>query len=143
MATPYSYVYNRALTKITDYDLANLPELDLEEMLHDWMISSISKFRKCKNDLKDRDEKLKQFNVDLEDEEIEILAIMMAREHLSPQLHSTLLYKQVFSGKEQNYYSQSAHAKELRELDNSLKIEAQKLMRDYTFQNDLRGYFDT
>lgn len=143
MATTYETIYNRALNKITDFELAKLPACDLEEMLHDWLISSISKFRQCKNDLKDRDEELRQFNVDLEDEEIEILSIMMVREHLAPQLHSTLLYKQIFSGKEQNYYSQSAHAKELRELDNSLKVEAQKLMRDYTFANDLKGYFET
>lgn len=143
MATTYDTIYNRALNKITDFELANLPARDLEEMLHDWLVSAIAKFRKCKSDLKDRDEELRQFNVDLEDEEIEILAIMIVREHLAPQLHSTLLYKQIFSGKEQNYYSQSAHAKELRELDNSLKIEAQKLMRDYTYSNDLKGYFNT
>lgn len=143
MATTYETIYNRALNKITDFELANLPTRDLEEMLHDWLISSISKFRKCKNDLKDRDEELRQFNVDLEDEEIEILSIMMVREHLSPQLHSTLLTKQIFSGKEQNYYSQAAHLKELIDMDNNLKIEAQKLMRDYTYQNDLRGYFES
>ena len=143
MATTYETIYNRALNKITDFELANLPSRDLEEILHDWLISAIAKFRQCKNDLKDRDEELRQFNIDLEDEEIEILSIMMVREHLSPQLHSTLLTKQIFSGKEQNYYSQAAHLKELIDMDNNLKIEAQKLMRDYTFQNDLRGYFDS
>ena len=79
----------------------------------------------------------------LEDEEMEILAIMMVREHLSPQLHSTLLTQQIFSGKEQNYYSQAAHMKELLDMDNRLKLEAQKLMRDYTYANDLRGYFES
>ena len=143
MATTYETIYNRALNKITDYELANLPSRDLEEMLHDWLISAIAKFRKCKNDLKDRDEELRQFNIDLEDEEIEILSIMMVREHLSPQLHSTLLTKQIFSGKEQNYYSQAAHLKELIDMDNNLKVEAQKLMRDYTYANDLRGYFES
>ena len=143
MATLYETIYNRALSKITDYELAALPNYDLEGILHGYLLSSIAKFRKCKNDLKDRDEEIRQFNVDLEDEEIEILAIMMVREHLAPQLHSTLLYKQIFSGKEQNYYSQSAHTKELRELDNSLRTEAQKLMRDYSYQNDLQGYFES
>ena len=137
MATAYEPIYNRALAKIQDFELANLSDRDIEEMLHGWLMSAIAKFRQCKNDLKDRDEELRQFNVDLEDEEIEILAIMMVREHLSPQLHSTLL------GKEQNYYSQAAHVKELMDMDNSLRIEAQKLMRDYTYANDLRGYFES
>lgn len=143
MATAYETIYNRALAKIQDFELAALPEFDLEEMLHGWMISAISKFRKCKSDLKDRDEENKTFNIDLEDEEIEILSIMIVREHLSPQLHSTLLTQQIFSGKEQNYYSQAAHMRELLEMDNNLKLEAQKLMRDYTYQNDLRGYFES
>lgn len=143
MATTYETIYNRALSKITDYELASLPEYDLEEMLHGYLLSSIAKFRKCKNDLKDRDDENKTFNVDLEDEEIEILSIMIVREWLQPQVQSTLLTKQIFSGKEQNYYSQSAHIKELIEMDARLKVEAQKLMRDYSYANDLRGYFET
>ena len=140
MATSYSVIYNRALQKFTDYEFANLPERDMEEMLHDWLLSAIAKFRKCKNDLSDRDEELRQFNVDLEDEEIEILAIMIAREHLSPILHSTLLTKQILGGKEENFFSQAAHIKELLDMDTSLKVEAQKLMRDYSYAHDLRGY---
>jgi hypothetical protein len=77
MATTYETIYNRALSKITDYEFAALPEYDLEDVLHGYLLSSIAKFRKCKNDLKDRDEENKQFNVDLEDEEIEILSIMI------------------------------------------------------------------
>jgi hypothetical protein len=141
--TLYSTLYERCLQKLEDPQLAMLPDEDIEEMLHGWLMSAIAKFRQCKNDLKDRDEELRQFNVDLEDEEIEILAIMIVREWLSPQVHSTLLTRQIFSGKEQNYYSQAAHVKELMDMDNSLRIEAQKLMRDYTYNNDLRGYFES
>lgn len=101
MATPYSTVYDRALQKCQDYELAELPDRDVEEMLHGWLLSAIAKFRKCKNDLSDRDEELRQFNVDLEDEEIEILSILTVREWLQPQLQSTLLTKMIFSGKEQ------------------------------------------
>lgn len=143
MATPYEPIYNRALAKIQDFDLAILQDRDLEEMLHGWLMSAIAKFRQCKNDLSDRDEELRQFNVDLEDEEIEILAIMIVREWLAPQVHSALLTKQIFGGKEENYFSQSAHLKQLMDADTSLRVEAQKLSRDYTYNHDLRGYFET
>lgn len=135
MATPYSVIYERALQKLTDYKLAALPEIDLEEMLHSWLLSAIAKFRRCKNDLKDRDDELAQFNTDLEDEEVEILSILLVREWLQPQLRSALLTSQVFSDKESSFFSQAAHLKELMDMDNSLKIEAQKLMRDYTYQS--------
>ena len=131
MATPYQTVYDRALQKCTDYDLVTLPDVELTEMLHSWLLSAIAKFRQCKNDLKDRDDELAQFNSDLD----EILAIMIVREWLQPQLRSTLLTRQIFGGKEENYYSQAAHLKELMDMDNSLKVEAQKLMRDYTYKS--------
>ena len=133
MATSYEEIYNLAANKITDPEIALLLPEDIEELFHGYLISAIPKFRKCKNDLSNRDDELRQFNVDLLDVEKEILAILVVREWLKPQLYSALLTKQVFSDKEQKYYSQSSHLSELRALDETLKIEAQKLSRDYTY----------
>lgn len=133
MATSYEEIYNLAANKITDPEIALLLPEDIEELFNGYLISAIPKFRKCKNDLSNRDDELRQFNVDLLDVEKEILAILVAREWLQPQLYSALLTKQVFSDKEQKYYSQSSHISELRALDETLKIEAQKLSRDYTY----------
>lgn len=135
MATSYEEIYNLAANKITDPEIALLLPEDIEELFHGYLISAIPKFRKCKNDLSNRDDELRQFNVDLLDVEKEILAILVVREWLQPQLYSALLTKQVFSDKEQKYYSQSSHLSELRALDETLKIDAQKLSRDYTYGN--------
>ena len=135
MATSYEEIYNLAANKITDPEIALLLPEDIEELFYGYLISAIPKFRKCKNDLSDRDDELRQFNVDLLDVEKEILAILVVREWLQPQLYSALLTKQVFSDKEQKYYSQSSHLSELRALDETLKIDAQKLSRDYTYGN--------
>jgi hypothetical protein len=138
--TSYESLYNVALSKITDPQLAMLPEEDLENMLYGWMKSAIAKHRKCKSDLSDRDDELKQFNIDLTDLEVEILGILIAREWVSSQLLSVTNTLQVFSGKETNYYSQSAHLKELHALDEKLRLEAQQLSRDYTYANN--DYFN-
>ena len=135
MATSYEEIYNLAANKITDPEIALLLPEDIEELFYGYLISAIPKFRKCKNDLSNRDDELRQFNVDLLDVEKEILAILVVREWLKPQLYSALLTKQVFSDKEQKYYSQSSHLSELRALDETLKIDAQKLSRDYTYGN--------
>lgn len=135
MATTYDAIYNIAANKITDPEIALLPQDDLEEMFHDYLISAISQFRKCKSDLSDRDDEIRQFNADLLDVEKEILAILVVRQWLQPQLYSALLTKQVFSDKEQKYYSQAQHISELRALDETLKLEAQKLSRDYSYGN--------
>lgn len=138
--TSYARLYEKCLSKIEDPTLVTLPEEDLENMLYGWLMSAVAKHRKCTHDLTDRDEKLKQFNSDLTDIEQEILSIMMVREWVSQQLHSVTLTLQVFSGKEAKYYSQSQHIAELRELDERLRIEAQKLSRDYTYTAN--EYFD-
>lgn len=138
--TSYESIYERALSKITDPLLARLPEEDLENMLNGWLKSAIAKMRKCQSDLSDRDEELKQFNVDLLNVEVEILAILMAREWLFPQLNSALVTSQVFGGKEEKFYSQAAHLSELKELDEKLRLEARQLSRDFTYSNN--DYFD-
>lgn len=140
MATPYSKIYDRALAKITDYDLAFMPNDDLRLMIRGWLNSSISKFRKCASDLSDRDDELEVFNVDLVDEEIEILALLIVCEWLEPQINSVNLTLQMFGGKEEKYYSQSSHLAEVKALRNETRTEARKLMRDYTYAHN--SYFD-
>ena len=138
--TSYDKIYNRALSKIEDPMLIQLPEEDFENMLHGWLTSAIAKHRKCTHDLSDRDDELRQFNVDLTDIEQEILAILMVREWLAPQLNSVVLTSQVFGGKEEKFYAQANHLSELRELDEKLRLEAQQLSRDYTYM--VSDYFD-
>lgn len=138
--TSYETIYKQALRKIDDPSLVDYPEEVLEDMLYGWMVSAIAKHRKCEHDLSDRDENLKQFNSDLSDVEKEILAILMAREWLAPQINSVSLTLQVFGGKEEKYYSQSAHLASLEMRDEKLQLEAQKLSRDYTYVNN--DYFD-
>ena len=140
MATPYETIYNRALSKLEDPTLAMLPEEDLENMLHGYLMSAIAKHRKCEHDLSDRDEELKQFNFDLSDLEIEIISILIVREWISQRLHSVTTVMQTFSGKETNFYSQASHIKELREMDDRLRLEAQQLSRDYSYTDN--DYFD-
>ena len=135
MATSYEIIYDRATRRLTDFDLASMSDVDLEDTLHGYLLSAIAQFRRCKNDLSDRDDELRQFNTDLLDVEQEILAILVARAWLQPQLQSVLLTNQVFSDKEQKFYSQSSHLSTLMELDEKLKLEAQKMSRDYTFSS--------
>lgn len=138
--TQYSTLYEKCLSKIEDPTLAMLPEEDLENMLHGYLMSAIAKHRKCEHDLSDRDEELKQFNFDLSDLEIEIISILMTREWISQRLNSVTNVMQVFGGKEEKWFSQASHIKELREMDDRLRLEAQQLSRDYSYiDND---YFD-
>lgn len=98
--TLYSTLYNRALAQITDPLLAQLPEEDLEIMLHDWLMDAIVEPVVGEYDFSDRDEELKQFNFDISDRDQKILSIHMVRGWLAPQIRSVTLTQQVYSGKE-------------------------------------------
>jgi hypothetical protein len=133
--TSYETVYNRFFQKCTDYELPNLPDDELEAMLHGWLLSSIAKFRKCESDLTQRDDELRTFLVDLLNEEIEILALLMTVEWLEPTINSVLLTNMMVGGKEEKWFSQSSHLAELQALRDANRLEAKKLMRDYTYAN--------
>lgn len=133
--TSYDVIYNRFLQKITDYKLLDLSDDDITEMCHTWMISAISKFRRCKNDLSLRDDEIATFTIDLLDLEIEILSEMMVGEWLAPQLNSVLYTSQFYGGKEEKFYAQSNHMEKLMDLKRTSELTAKKLMRDYGYQN--------
>lgn len=139
--TSYETIYNRFLEKITDFELPMLPEEDMLNMLHGYLISAVSRFRKCKSDLSLRNEEQQSFEEDLLDIEIEILVEWMAVAWLDPQINSVLLTKQMFGGKEEKFYAQANHLSELQSLRHQHRVEALKLSRDYSYLSS-NSYFD-
>ena len=138
--TLYSTLYDRALAQITDPLLAQLPEEDLEVMLHDWLMDAIVEPVVGEYVFSDRDEKLKRFNFDISERDQKILSIHMVRAWLAPQIRSVTLTNQVFSGKETKYYAQANHLSEMRALDESLQHQADLLFCRGTYLDN--EYFD-
>jgi hypothetical protein len=138
--TLYSTLYNRALAQITDPLLAQLPEEDLEIMLHDWLMDAIVEPVVGEYNFSDRDEELKQFNFDISERDQKILSIHMVRAWLAPQIRSVTLTNQVFSGKETKYYAQANQLAEMRALDEQLRKDADLLFCRGTYLNN--DYFN-
>lgn len=138
--TSYETIYNRALAQITDPLLAQLPEEDLEIMLHDWLMDAIVEPVVGEYDFSDRDEELKQFNFDISDRDQKILSIHMVRGWLAPQIRSVTLTNQVYSGKESKFYAQANQLAEMRALDEQLRKDADLLFCRGTYLNN--DYFN-
>ena len=135
--TSYTILYDRALAQLTDPLLAQLPEEDLEIMLHEWLINAIGEPVVGKYDFSDRDDDLKQFNFDISERDQKILSIHMVRGWLAPQIRSVTLTSQVYSGKETKFYAQANQLAEMRALDADLQREADLLFcRGTYFNND-------
>lgn len=137
--TSYETIYNRFLNKITSYRILELSDDDVQEMLLQWLNAAIPKFRRCKTDLSLRDDELLEFNNDLMENEIEILALLMVNEWLEPQINSELYVSQFYGGKEEKFFAQANHLEKLIELKKQNRYEVQKLMRDYAYQNLVWG----
>lgn len=140
MATPYTKIYDRFLQKVTDFNLAEVDDSSFDEMLQGWLDSSIVRIRKCQHDLSKRDDELQEFNEDLSDLEIELLALGMVDSWLCQYLNSTELTLMMLGGKEEKYYSQAAHIKELSALREQNLLEMQRLHNYYTYTNN--SYFE-
>ena len=138
MATPYEKVYGRFLNSITDFNLVELDDHTLNEMLKDWLCKSIVRTR-TSSDLS-RDDELEAFNGDLSDLDVELLALGMKLAWLDQTLGSTELTLQFIGGKEEKYFSQANHIAELRALRDDTKLEMQKLHSYNTYTNN--SYFD-
>ena len=140
MATPYENVYKRFLQKVKDFNLAELDDHSFDEMMQDWLNSSIVRTRKCQHNLSLRDDVAQEFQEDLSDLEIELLALGMVDAWVTPMLNSTELTLQFIGGKEEKYFSQSQQLAELRNLKKENILEMNRLHNYYTYTNN--SYFD-
>ena len=140
MATPYEKIYNRFSQKITDFNLIEIDDYSLEEMLQSWLNTAIVKTRKCQHDLSQRDEESQAFKEDLSDLEIELLAMGMLDAWVSQYLNSTENVLQFIGGKEEKFYSQSTHIAEIRAMKEENLREMNRLHNYYTYTNN--SYFD-
>lgn len=133
MATPYSDVINSFLGKITDYELPTFLLDEREEIVFNYMKNSCAKFKRiCKTDLSDRDEDLKQFNKDLDDEEIDIISELMIVNWLKPKLYSLENLKNVLNTKDFSQYSPANLLDKIRATYNECKTESKRMMNNYS-----------
>ena len=140
MGTPYEKIYERFLSKITDFNLVEMDDYSFDKMMQGWLNSSIVRTRKCMLDLSLRDDASQEFTEDLSDLEIELLALGMVDAWVTPMLNSTELTLQFIGGKEEKYYSQSQQLAELRNLKKENSLEMNRLHNYFTYTNN--SYFD-
>jgi hypothetical protein len=140
MSTSFETVFQSFLNKISDSSFVSLPTENLESIMSSYLQSSIVRFRKCKQNLKDYDLDLQQFNVDLSMEEIEILSLWMKFEWLNQQINRVELLKQSLSSKDFAMYSQANHLSALLSLREVTSSDVYTLMKYYSYDNnDLSG----
>lgn len=139
MGTPYEKVYGRFLNRTTDFNLVELDDHTLNEMLKGWLHSAIVKVR-TSSDLSKRDDENEVFENDLSEQDIELLSMGMTLAWLDQRINSTEYTNLFVAGKEEKFYSPSSQLSELRALRADTLREMQQLYTYSTYTNN--DYFD-
>lgn len=139
MATPYEKVYGRFLNRVTDFNLADLDDHTLNEMMKDWLDSAIIRTR-TSSDLSARDDEAEVFENDLTDQDVELLSMGMVLAWLDQRIQSTEYTSLFVGGKEQKFYAPSAQLAELRNLRADILREMQQLHCYSTYSSN--SYFN-
>lgn len=142
----YEEIFNSFLGNVEDYDFNTLEEYELYEMFTEYLKKSLSQYYIATlfSSL-DLDDNTETFSYELEypindfvDNAfvIFILGKAMTLEWINPRVQSTTNIQQAFSGKEQKFYSQSAHISELRGLKSDIESEIRHLIMDRGYINN-------
>lgn len=142
--TSYKEIFDLALRLYDDPSLATWPEEDLSNELYSHLQIAIANTPKIRSEVIDRDAfnpmliDSTGFKNDLSDVTKMVLGLGMKRAWLQPQIASTTVTLQAFNKTEG--YSQREHLRGLMALDESVRIEIRKLLRDNSYVDN--GYFD-
>ncbi len=142
MSTPYSDIYKKFLTDIKDDSLLDFTVEERMEILDGLLKKSISRFKACQTDLLDRTERISatentpavegQFNQDLTEEEMNILATIMRKHWLNDKIYNLELLQQKMTSKDWKLTSQAGHLLRLIALNQELDKEISRIIVDYS-----------
>lgn len=137
--TSYNIIYKRFEKMIADYDLADLQPVNLGEIELDYLIQAITKYHNALCDLQDRDDSLLQFNFDLTDTEIQVLASYMVEVWVQPYLNNQDLMEINFASSEVRQFSPSNRMKALMDLSNHARKKASVMATRQSVRNTIGG----
>lgn len=134
MATPYNKIYDRAMFRFRDYEFLHLTEYDRELVLENHLKSAEADFIDiCRYDLTKINDDLKEYEEDLDNETIDVLAAGVAYYWMSSKVLSEELFQNNLSLKEYTIHSPANLLRELTVLRKDLRKEFNRKMIRYSY----------
>jgi hypothetical protein len=133
MATPYTDIYTVFQSQISDVEFNSLSVVDAIQK--QYLINSITNFRRCSQDLNNRNDTSSTFNITLTEDEKQILGNLMVLEYLSSQIVNLQNIKQVMTSKDFGMSSQANHLDKLLLLEEKRQKKVSKMIVDYTYNS--------
>ena len=139
MATSFETITNKFLGKITDDMYLELTPEDTLRDAQSFLLDAIPYFEFPRFALYDYNAELEEYNIDLTDEEINILALLMKTAWLERQINSVEHTRMKYSGSDFKMTSQANHLSKLLQLKSENVREsthAQRLYKRRKFNED-------
>jgi hypothetical protein len=138
MATPYSDIFELFLANIQDFIIDEIYDnstSDFENYSIGFLLRSIPQFDNCKQDLEDRDDTAKAFNIDLTLTEKLILSDLMTLMWLKKEINNILEMRNFLVSNDFKTFSSANNLKEKRTWYGSLAKDIDMLMNKYGYNN--------
>lgn len=129
--TKFAVVYDTFLSKITDDMYMELTIDDTRAMLEELLMSALHWFEFPRVNIFDYDKEIREFNINLSSEEINIIATYMIVEWVGQQLASVENVRMKYSGSDFKFTSQANHLAKLQNLKEKYIAEGFHLQRLY------------
>ena len=139
MSTPYSEIFNLFLFNIQDYNIDNMYETstdDFETYALNFLLKAIPDFNNCRQDLSNRNDTTRVFNVTLTLSEKNILANYMTLHWLIKEINNILEMRNFLVSGDYKAFSSANNLKEKREWYNYLASEVSRQKTRYDYDNN-------
>lgn len=142
MPTKFSDIYERAMYKFTDYSFLNsTADAAKEKALQFYLMSSIVDVQRgCNIDLSNYNALNAEFNIVLDNEIIELLALGVAFYWLSAKTLNSELLKNRIHKSDLKFYSPAELLKTIKTLRDTIESEFRGKINTYSIRN---GHIDT
>ena len=140
MATPYEKIYSSFLQRVEMEDFNSFTEDEQNEMLLQWMNSALGYIElnglDIVHDLSRRDDTFEEFEEDLKQFEIEIIALYMVVAWYEPRINGLEHTLLMVGSSGEKWTNQQKHWTSMVEVRNAVAHEARALVREYRYRNN-------
>lgn len=147
MSTPYSEIFELFLFNIQDYlidDMYTSSTSDFETYATNFLLKAIPEFGSCQQDLSDRDDTSKIFNITLTLTEKNILANLMTLSWLVKEINNILEMRNFLISGDYKAFSAANNLKEKRLWYETLSSDVNRQILGYGYSNnDWNTFFES
>lgn len=136
--TKFEEIYHIFLSTIKDYSLKRLFQYDLnvaEDLMSVYLIRAISKFNNCIKDLSDYNLDQFEFNIELDNKEINILSDLMVLSWLDNLVNDITQMNFQLNDNDFKHYSEEKNLKEKSQYADRWREKVNQEMLEYGFKH--------